>query len=388
MSGAAKTAEALDDEREAWIVLATTDGVGPLTMAALIARHGTAGAVLEIVARGRGASLGLPAPVRTRLEAWPTDGLGHLRDIGRLGLWTVTPLDVDYPPRLLDLDPPVPLLVGLGERDALNGARPVAVVGTRRPTPAGRWLTAQVATRLVECRALVVSGLAIGIDGVAHATTIDRGGRTLAVIGGGHQHAGPRAHAPLRRRIVASGGAMVSEYAPHVQPTKGTYPRRNRIIAALAEQTVVIEAPLRSGALITAHHALALGREVYVAPGRVGEWATAGSLALLRETPARVLAGLDELTEDLGFFAVAAHAATVDGSVVGPGTAAGALTLLGSAERAVAERLRRAPAGLDVLVSDTGLPPAVVSGAVTLLLMRGWLQPIGPAYMPAGPLLR
>jgi DNA processing protein len=388
MSVAPPAADALGDEREAWIVLATTDGVGPLTMAALIARHGKASAVLEIVARGRGASLGLPAPARTRLEAWPTDGLQHLRDIERLGLWTVTPLDGDYPPRLLDLDPPVPLLVGLGERDALSAARPVAIVGTRRPTPAGRWLTAQVATRLVECRALVVSGLAVGIDGVAHATTIDRGGRTLAVIGGGHEHPGPRAHAPLRRRIVAGGGAIVSEYAPRVEPTKGTYPRRNRIIAALAEQTVVIEAPARSGALITAHHALAIGREVYVAPGRVGEWSMAGSLALLRETPARVLAGVDELTEDLGFFEVAADEAADDGAVTEPGTAAGALTLLGGAERTVAERLRRAPAGLDVLVSDTGLPPAVVSGAVTLLLMRGWLQPIGPAYMAAGPLLR
>jgi predicted Rossmann fold nucleotide-binding protein DprA/Smf involved in DNA uptake len=114
----------------------------------------------------------------------------------------------------------------------------------------------------------------------------------------------------------------------------------------------------------------------------------AGSLALLRETPARVLAGIDELTEDLGFFEVAAEEAADDGAVTEPGTAAGALTLLGGAERTVAERLRRAPAGLDVLVSDTGLPPAVVSGAVTLLLMRGWLQPIGPAYMAAGPLLR
>jgi predicted Rossmann fold nucleotide-binding protein DprA/Smf involved in DNA uptake len=125
----------------------------------------------------------------------------------------------------------------------------------------------------------------------------------------------------------------------------------------------------------------------------VGDWSTAGSLMLLRETPARVLAGIDALTEDLGFFesleddsAAAEDAAVANAPATN--TSAGALALLGDAERAVAERLRKAPAGLDVLVNDTGLPPQVVSSAVTLLLMRGWLQPVGPAYMAAGPLLR
>jgi DNA processing protein len=366
-------------------------------MAALVARFGTTRHVLELAARGElPAAYMSAAPAEHRralqpsvvaaIARWPSDGVARLRRIADLGLWAVTPLDADYPIALRELDPPPPLLLGSGDRTVLTARRRVALVGTRRPTPAGRWLTARVASRLVECGALVVSGLAVGIDGVAHATTVDRGGRTVAVIGGGHDYPGRRAHDGLRRDIVERGSAIVSEYAPHVRPTKGTYPRRNRIIAALGDATVVIEAPARSGALITAHHALELGRPVFVAPGRVGEWSTAGSLALLRETPARVLAGVDELTADLGFFDVLATAIPPLSDETA--TATGALALLGAAERAVAERLRRAPAGLDVLVGETGLPPAVVSGAVTLLLMRGWLQPVGPAYMVAGPLLR
>lgn len=384
-------------EREAWLTLATTAGVGPETFYALLAALGSATEILRHAAAGRLrrelalATTGdetrrrLPAPTLNAIEHWPDTAGSRLKRIGELGLWSSTPLDADYPVSLLELDPPPPFLLGSGEREVLAWSRAVAVVGTRRPTPGGRWLAARISQRLVECQASVVSGLAIGIDGVAHATTIERGGRTLAVIGGGHDNPGPRAHERLRESILASGGAIVSEHAPDVAPTKGTYPRRNRIIAALAEATVVVEAPARSGALITARHALELGRPVFAAPGRVGEWATAGTLALLRETPARVLAGVDELIDDLGYLAAPVAAVAADPADQG-GSAA--VSLLSGAERAVADRVRRAPVGLDGLVADTGLAPSVVAGAVTLLLMRGWLQPVGPAYVAAGPLLR
>jgi DNA processing protein len=169
-----------------------------------------------------------------------------------------------------------------------------------------------------------------------------------------------------------------------VGATKGTYPRRNRIIAALGDATIVIEAPRRSGALITAGRALELGRPVFVAPGRVGDWSVAGSLALLRETPARPLVGLDELIEDLGYLGPGPASPSASAGQ----TSAAALEMLGPTERSVAQRLRTGPAGLDALVADTGLPPAVVSSAVTMLQMRGWAQSLGPAYVAAGPLAR
>ena len=233
---------------------------------------------------------------------------------------------------------------------------------------------------------VVVSGVAVGIDGAAHAATLAAGGRTIGVIGGGHHHPGPRAHRDLRRQIADTGGALISEHHPSVVPTQGTYPRRNRVIAALGDGTVVIEAPRVSGALITAHIALELGRPVLAAPGRIGEWSTDGCLRLLRETPARPLVGLDELIVDLGLDRDAVPAAqAANGAAALSSTAA--LAMLAGAELSVARRVRRAPAGLDALVDDTGLPPSVVSSAVTLLLLRGWIEAVGPAYLPAGPLL-
>lgn len=397
-------------ERNAWLCLASVTGVGEEAFGLLIATFGTAS---EVLARAADGSLRawsarrrreegrspLAAEAMRGLEQAARDRQSRLRRITELGLWSLTPLDSDYPARLRDLDPPPSAIHGWGDSAALHSERAVALVGTRRPTPLGRDLATRIAARLVECGATVVSGLALGIDGAAHAATAERGGCTVGVIGAGHGQPGPRAHAGLRRRIVADGGAIISQHHPDVHATKGTYPRRNRIIAALGDAVIVVEAPQRSGALITARHALELGRPVFAAPGRVGDWSTAGSLALIRETPARPLIGLDELISDLGYFGPspgAGEAAAPTTPPAGGSVAAGqpdggsrraALAMLGQTERIVAQRLCRGPAGLDLLVADTGLPPAVVSGAVTLLLLRGWAQPVGPAYLPAGPLV-
>ena len=387
------------DERSAWIALASVKGIGETTFGALMATFGRATDVLTATLDGR-------------LEAWMAERRGidgrppisdssfkelaavagdpqaKLRVPRDLGLWTTTPLDADYPVRLRDLDPPPLVIYGLGDREALDRPRAVAVVGTRRPTPAGRALASRICSRLVDAGATIISGLAVGIDGAAHAATIERGGMAVGVIGGGHCHPGPRAHARLRIEVVAADGALISEYHPDTKATKGTYPRRNRIIAALADAIIVVEAPARSGALITARHGLELGRHVLVAPGRVGDWAMAGSLALLRDTPARPLVGLDEMLADLGYLDPPARETAEDLSQ--PAAKAisrePALAMLGATERTVARRLCEGPAGLDLLVADTGLGPAVVSSAVTILLMRGWAHSVGPAFVAAGPL--
>lgn len=384
-------------ERQAWIALASVDRVGEETLGLLIAEFRSAQRVLAAALDGtlvdwnteRGQQLGR-VPIYARTMAG-IQGVAHdlgptLDAIAELGLWTWTSLDADYPARLRDLDPPPAVIHGLGDRSTLSNTRAIAVVGTRRPTPAGRALATRIAVRLVECGAVVVSGLAVGIDGAAHAAAVERGAPTVGVIGAGHRQPGPRAHARLRDEILAAGGALISEHHPAVGATKGTYPRRNRIIAALGDATIVVEAPRRSGALITARHAMELDRPVFVAPGRIGDWAVAGSLALLRETPARPIVGLDELTEDLGFLEPAEDTATP--TTTHPGAAGLALDMLGPTVRTVAQRLREGPAGLDVLVAETGLPPGTISSAVTMLLMRGWAQSVGPAYIAAGPLAR
>ena len=141
---------------------------------------------------------------------------------------------------------------------------------------------------LVEAGAAVVSGLAVGIDGAAHAAAVDAGGTTVAVIGSRPRASCiPRAHSRLADSIVAAGGAVVSELGPDIGPSQGTFPRRNRIISGLADATVVVEAPARSGALITASWALEQGRECFLVPGAIDAPASAGCLAFLREFPER-----------------------------------------------------------------------------------------------------
>jgi DNA processing protein len=382
--------------RDEWIALASVDGVGEETLGALVAAFGSAGATFQAVRDGRfdawrrarrdaDGRQPMVADAVERLRRTAADPASRLTAIAERGLWTYTVLDADYPTRLRDLANPPAVIHGQGDRGALHRPRAIGVVGTRRPTPAGRALTARICARLVECGATVVSGLAVGIDGAAHAATLERGGTTVGVIGGGHRHPGPRAHQRLRDEVVANGGAVISEHHPDAHATRGTFPRRNRIIAALADALIVIEAPHKSGALSTAHHALELDRPVLVAPGRIGDWSMAGSLALLRDTPARPLVGLDEMAADLGYLAAPDDANAVRGER-NPGSREPALAMLGAAERAVARRLCAGPAGLDLLVADTGLGPAVVSSAVTFLLMRGWAHAAGPAFVAAGAL--
>jgi DNA processing protein len=346
--------------------------------------------VLEAAGSGRFARLAsagerggrLAAQVIAGIEAVARDPRPALAAVERLGLWTLTPMDAGYPARFDVLGVPPPVLYGWGDPAALEPVIAVAIVGTRRPTPLGRALAARLARHLVGRDALIVSGLAIGIDGAAHAATLEAGGRTVAIIGASHAQPGPRAHRALVAAIVERGGAVVSEMAPGKALAKGMFPRRNRLLAALGDAVLVVEAPALSGAINTAHHALELGRPLFVAPGRPDDPTTAGCLRLLRETPARVLVGLSELDEDLDALGIADHHVVEAGA-----TTTVAVTALGQVERAVAAAIARAPGSLEAVVSRTGLPPGAVAGAVTLLQLRGLVRLVDGALLPLGALL-
>jgi DNA processing protein len=175
--------------------------------------------------------------------------------------------DPDYPPQLLDLTDPPPFLFVVGDLSLL--ARPtVAIVGTRRATPYGERVTDALAGALATAGACVVSGMARGIDGAAHRAALARGGATAAVLGTGVDVAYPVAHRTLHRTITQRG-VVLSEFPCGAKPAPGWFPRRNRIIAALARLTIVVEAGERSGASITANYANDLGRDVGAVPGPV-----------------------------------------------------------------------------------------------------------------------
>ena len=387
------------EERDAWAVLAGVHGIGPVGFSALLRRYGSAVAILRESSSPGG--IGRLASV-TKDDTDPDDGRRHrgldievaeaiakasegagqtLARIRELGLKVVTVDDPSYPARLASVDMPPHVLYVLGDPAAMHARYAVAIVGTRRATDHGRAIAARIAANLVGVGASVVSGLAVGIDGAAHAAAVHAKGTTVAVIGSGHAVLYPRAHSRLAAAIVAAGGAVVSELGPDTEPSKGTYPRRNRIISGLADATVVVEAPARSGALITASWALDQGRECFLVPGAIDAPASAGCLSFLREFPdrARIVAGIPQLIDDLG---LADHLAE-------PGVAADvAATLSGvsDAARRLGRELVVGRATVDELVAATGWPVASVLAGLTLLERRGLAVGIHGRFRPAGAL--
>ena len=393
----ATAATGVPEERGAWAVLAGVRGLGPVGFGMLLRRYGSGVAILaEAASPGGPARLAAPSGEAVSDAPGRADGgltadvanaiadaaqrsavtLGRIRD---LGIRIVTVDDPQYPVRLAGIDMPPHLLYVLGDPTAMSAAAAVAIVGTRRPTEAGRAIAARLAATLVEVGASVVSGLAVGIDGAAHAAAVHAGGTTVAVIGSGHAVLHPRAHTRLAASIVASGGAVVSELGPDIGPSKGTFPRRNRVISGLADATVVVEAPARSGALITASWALEQGRDCFLVPGAIGAPASAGCLAFLREFPgsARIVAGIPQLIDDLG---LAEHLAERGVST----DAAATLANVGPAAGRLGRELVLGRATVDELVAVTGWPVASVLAALTLLERRGLAVGIHGRFRPAG----
>ena len=205
-----------------------------------------------------------------------------LGDCDRLGLRIITMRDVEYPDRLRNIyDPPL-LLYVQGRMPRFDEEVAVAMVGTRRASPYAMEMGEKLAFQMAGLGAVIVSGLAAGGDAAAHRGALRAGGLTAAVIGGGHDVIYPREHRFLYEDIAARG-VILSEYPPGTDHMSSHFPVRNRIISGLSLGVVVIEAPERSGALITAGRALDQGKDVFAIPGQVGDHHCAGSNALLRD---------------------------------------------------------------------------------------------------------
>jgi DNA processing protein len=383
------------EEHEALAVLATVAGLGPVTLGRLLLGLGTARNVLEVARANTAvpvlmeASRDLDGLARSMPEAVATAvaGAAHnteavLAGLARAGVRFVTLEDDAYPARLRSIEIPPHVLFVRGDVGALSARRSVAVVGTRRPSDAGRRVAARIGAALARAGALVVSGLAVGIDGAAHAAVVAERGVTVAVLGGGHDRLFPPGHRRLADAILGSGGAIVSELPPEAEPTAGTFPRRNRVISGLADATIVVEAGASSGALLTANWALEQGRECFIVPGAIDSPASAGCLAYLREFPgqARIVAGVPQLLEDLDLVDLPDP---LDGAPLAPPVAA-VLVELGEGARRVAAALVRDLTTVDELVAATTMPIAAVLGALTLLEARGLAVGSYGRYRPSG----
>ncbi len=282
-----------------------------------------------------------------------------------LVVWT----DADFPPLLREIpDPPIALYV-LGDRAAL--ARPqLAIVGSRNPTPAGNENARAFARALAQAGLTITSGLALGIDGAAHRGALEVGGVTIAVCGTGLDRVYPARHRDLARAL-AKSGALVSEFALGAPPRPEHFPIRNRLISGLALGTLVVEAALESGSLITARLALEQGREVFAIPGSIHAPQSRGCHALIRQG-AKLVENAADVLEELGALAqfVQAGAATpaATTSAVLPAVAVHLLDCLGYD-----------PATLDTLVERSGLTADAISSMLGTLEIEGLV-----ATMPGG----
>jgi DNA processing protein len=392
-----------EQDREALAVLLSVNGLGPLTLGRLVDRLGSPAAILEAAAgTGGPAALvdgsraadgewrAMPLAVADAIAAAAADRVRLLEQVTRSGLRVVAMGDAGYPARLSLIDIPPPALFVRGSLASLTVARVVAVVGTRRPSPAGRRISSRIAAALSRAGATVVSGLAIGIDGAAHAACVSEGVPTVAFIGGGHARLFPRAHDRLADAIVDGGGAVVSEYAPMVEPSKGTFPQRNRLISGSSDAVVVVEAGARSGALVTASWALEQGRECFIVPGSIDSPTSAGCNGFLRDWRdlARIVSGIPQLLDDLGLSGAAGlpGQAPVVKSTVRLPSARAVLSGRDPAQLAVAEALVHGAVTVDELVAVTRLSVGAVLGALTRLEASGLARPIHGRYEPVGPL--
>ncbi|HEX2625771.1 MAG TPA: DNA-processing protein DprA [Candidatus Limnocylindrales bacterium] len=401
------------EDREALAVLLAVEGLGPMTLGRLVDAAGSPVGVLELARHSKAIDLlvdasrpsgdgerAMPADVAVRIVESLRSGDRTLREIERLHLSLVVPDDREYPRRLLAIEVPPPGLFVRGSLEALAADHVVGVVGTRHPSPSGRRIASRIGAALVRAGATVVSGLAVGIDGAAHAAVVAEGGRTVAFIGGGHARLYPTAHDRLADAIVEKGGAVVSEYAPFTEPSRGTFPQRNRLISGASDAVVVVEAGARSGALVTASWALEQGRECFVVPGPIDAPTAAGCNGFLRDWHdlAKIVSGIPQLLDDLGLAAEAglpvlqapdptpqSGTAIVSSRVKLP-SASSVLRNSEPAERSVAEAIVHGAVTADELVAVTRLSIGAVLGALTRLESRGLVRAIHGRYEPVGPL--
>ena len=238
----------------------------------------------------------------------------------------------------------------------------VAIVGTRHATPYGLRQAERLAGALARAGLTVVSGLARGIDAAAHRGAMGAGGRTVAVLASGVLTIYPPEHGKLADEIVAAG-ALLSESPPGVEPLAGMFPQRNRLISGLSLGVIVVEAAERSGALITARHAMEQGREVFAVPGNVDSRASRGCHQLLRDG-AKLVESADDVLEELGPLVEAAPGG--DGQTIHHP----AELLLNEAEQQVLAAVGTEATSIDQIITDTGLPVHQVLSTLSVLEMR------------------
>lgn len=371
---AAEQPAELDQDVADTLTLSMLPGLGPRTLASLLEQFGDATAVLAASGQEISSVPGI-GPKLTHTIATARD---HV-DAAAVAIWCqqndvsiVCWDDEGYPQMLDDLADAPPILFVRGEIIAEDEIA-VAIVGTRHATPYGLKQAERFGYGLAKAGVTVVSGLARGIDAAAHQGALNGGGRTIAVLGSGLGQIYPAEHQGLAK-AVAADGAVISEYAPDAKPRGGMFPQRNRLIAGLSLGTLVVEAPDRSGALITARLAGEQNRDVFAIPGPITSRASRGANQLIRDG-AKLVQNVEELLEELG--PIGRPVVTDSGQEIRSGSELN----LNDIERQVLHVIDPTSTSIDAVIEKSGLPAHRVMAIISVLEMRRLIRRLSGQYV-------
>ena len=350
-------------DKKYWVGFNLIKGIGAVRMQGLVAYFGDLesawnAATNELAEAGLGLKL-IERVVRARdgvdlNKVWAT--------IEKQGITILTWQDETYPQRLKEIDQPPPVLYIRGEYlpDDLFA---VAIVGTRRVTPYGRQITEELSSFLAANGMTVISGIARGVDAVAHQAALKAGGRTIAVLGSGVDKIYPPEHRALAEQMIERG-AIISDYAPGTPPDASNFPPRNRIISGLSMAVVVVEAGETSGALITAEFAAEKGREVFAVPGSILAPQSKGTNKLI-QNGALPLLNVNDLMQAL------------DITRVGEQKSARKIMPADAVEAKLYSVLSSEPLHVDEIRNQSDLPIEKVSAALALMELKGMVRQVG-----------
>jgi len=355
------------------VLLSMVEGIGARTYQRLRERFGNATAILN-ASRSDLSGFDFLKPdtlvqltsARNRLDPTHIVELCERDQVDILSLG-----DEQYPKQLRTIPDPPPILYVKGTllpSDAFS----IAVIGTRRCTRYGERQAERLTSALVQNGFTIISGLARGIDGIAHRAALSNGGRTLAVLGSGLHRLYPPEHASLAQAVIDSGGCIMSEYPPFHPSAKWTFPQRNRIVSGLSLGVLVVEAPLRSGAMISARLAGEQGRDIFAVPGPIESLASGGCHQLIRDG-AYLTESADDILNVLGPMRQSVLLPGMEKPVRHPNEVS-----LNDVEHGVLQYVGGVETSLESIVAASGLEPPQVLAALAVLEQKRIIRQVSP----------
>ncbi len=347
-----------------WLAFNYISGIGPSKIQALLGHFGSlehAWGATEVQLR----TIGFDSrSIQAFLDARQTFDLDrYAQQVEKSGASVLTWADADYPELLREI-PAAPPLIFLRGRFEPVDRWAVAVVGTRRLSAYGRQVTHELVSGLVRNGITIISGLARGIDAVAHRTALEEGGRTIAVMASGIDKIYPPEHRDLAHQIVDGRGVLISDYPLGAEPESAHFPARNRLISGLSLGVLVIEAGEKSGALITSRFALEQNREVFAVPGNINSPNSVGTNKLIQQG-GKLVSRVEDILEELNLRMIADQA---EAKVILPESAE---------EAALIAQLSSQPTHIDELGRLTGMPSNLISSTLTIMELKGMVQQVG-----------